>query len=799
MPLTRRRTVALLATAVVVAFLAGIVTGIALERHRSATEPGAGPATSAVEPTSPPGLTTEPSPPPGAPPTVPAQAVTDETDGYLWKPVRIGGGGNISGIGAANDGTLVARSDVYGAYIRRAGTGEWRQLLTVDSVPAEFHLPKMGKGVQEVAVAPSDSNHVYVMWAGHLLASSDGGATFAVTAFGPTPWDANGPFGRGFGDKMAVAPDDPNLVLAAGPATALRRSTDGGATWADTTVPAGAAEPKLSADTGGEIPSVGITGIAFDPNRPGVVFAASWGNGVYRSTDGGETWSAIGGPTAVEHAAIDAGGAYYALDGDRDGPFTVQRYDAATWKAITPSEWRPGSIADVENPFLAASPTDPGIVVIGYAGQMFASRDGGAAWSALDWSDTDGDLPWLRTDGEDYYLVASDLIFDPSTPNRLILATGTGVRVAQLGDSDTLQWGSATRGMETMVATGSASTRNGPPIFGVFDFGQFGGSADLDGFALLKGPTGDFAGTTSLAASPFADGFAVSATTSYIGDKPPNYSGWTDDGGATWHRFGSLPAGAKDGSGFGYGAIAVGEPDNIVWAPGRFYATTQSSFQPYYTTDRGETWKPVELPGVSTYPPDTIGGFMFGRNYQTVTADPVAPGTFYISMIGEGLFRTTDRGATWERIHDGAFSYGDPTAGALLEAMPGASGQLFFTDGSGGGHDYEGAQDYAGSPFIRSRDGGAIWEPVAGVDKVLTFGFGAPAPGQSAAAIYLAGAVNGDYGIWRSIDDGTSWHRIAEYPLTVDWVSSISGDVNTFGTVYIGFAGSSYAYGVPVD
>ena len=54
----------------------------------------------------------------------------------------------------------------------------------------------------------------------------------------------------------------------------------------------------------------GITGILFDPAVGGVVngatqtiFASSYGNGVYESTNGGATWKALtGGPIDVEYA-----------------------------------------------------------------------------------------------------------------------------------------------------------------------------------------------------------------------------------------------------------------------------------------------------------------------------------------------------------------------------------------------------------------------------------------------------------------------------------------------------------------
>ncbi len=129
--------------------------------------------------------------------------------------------------------------------------------------------------------------------------------------------------------------------------------------------------------------------------------------------------------------------------------------------------------------------------------------------------------------------------------------------------------------------------------------------------------------------------------------------------------------------------------------------------------------------------------------------------------------------------------------------MPGKAGNLFYTDGSIGGHDYQGPQQYGGSSLMRSTDGGATWAAVPGVSKVLAIGFGAPRPGTSTATIYLSGTVGTTYGIWRSTDDAASWTMIADYPYVIDWVTTISGDADTFGLVYIGFLGSSFVHGKP--
>ena len=119
-----------------------------------------------------------------------------------------------------------------------------------------------------------------------------------------------------------------------------------------------------------------------------------------------------------------------------------------------------------------------------------------------------------------------------------------------------------------------------------------------------------------------------------------------------------------------------------------------------------------------------------------------------------------------------------------IQSVPGEAGNLFYTPGIG-----------TGNQFCQSTNGGSTWTAVANVTAVDAFGFGAAAPGQSYPAIYIAGWVNNVYGIWQSINDAQSWTQIGTYPDgSLDQITTISGDPNVYGQVYVGFAGSGYAY-----
>ena len=143
------------------------------------------------------------------------------------------------------------------------------------------------QGVYEIQIAPSNSNIMYMMYDGYVFKSTNKGTTWTQTAFAQQAADnANDNYGQ-VGQKMAIDPNNPNIVYVGTETAGMFVTTNGGTTWSSVSaVPVGS--------------GAGITGILFDPAVGGVVdgvtqtiFASSYGNGVYESTNGGTTWTAL--------------------------------------------------------------------------------------------------------------------------------------------------------------------------------------------------------------------------------------------------------------------------------------------------------------------------------------------------------------------------------------------------------------------------------------------------------------------------------------------------------------------------
>ena len=88
--------------------------------------------------------------------------------------------------------------------------------------------------------------------------SNDKGTTWTKTAFAQVTENPNDPY-RMNGQKMAVDPNNPNVVYVGTPQNGLFVTTDGGASWQKVS-----AVPVSAQDASWQYP--GITGITFDPH-----------------------------------------------------------------------------------------------------------------------------------------------------------------------------------------------------------------------------------------------------------------------------------------------------------------------------------------------------------------------------------------------------------------------------------------------------------------------------------------------------------------------------------------------------
>lgn len=662
-----------------------------------------------------------------------------------WKPVKIGAGGWITGMDIAPDGTMIGRTDTHGAYLWDGSA--WTQLITANSMPASFSY---SGGVYEIRVAASNSNIFYMAVGDGIYKTTDKGLSWIKTGFPATVFEPNSG-NRMDGQKLAIDPTNPNVVFAGTQNNGLLVTRDGGTTWQKVTaVPQGA-----------NTNDPGLTGIVIQGST---VYVGTAGSGVYRSADGGYTWKAIGGPVDISHAAISKDGSYYA-SGNTDT--ALWKYANGSWTKLIASEVHGVAI----DPFNSSH-----VVVTRSSGNIQESKDGGATWTGWNWAnqlESSNDIPWLENSGG--YMSTGGVLFDPLVSGKLWQSAGVGVWHTpvpiDMQWNTPVVWNSQSRGIEQLVTNDIIAPAGANPVFASWDR-PFFEKSDLDSYSTAYGG-GQFSMGWSVDYATTNSKFIVGISDWWGTDD----SGFSADGGATWQKFASLPTWALNSVG---GSIAASTPNNIIWAP-------SGNNAPAYTLDGGKTWKLINIAGKTDWSALHSAYYL---DRTTITADRVQPNTFYLYDVATGVYRTTDGGVNWTKVFSGQISAYSQW-NAKIEAVPGRAGELFFTAGP-----------LDGDPtvpmnvsFMRSKDGGATWQSVTNVQEVHTFGYGAPSAAGGPASVYIVGYVKGVYGVWYSADDAQTWTQIGQNPLhSLDNIKTISGDMDQFGRVYVGFGGSGYAY-----
>lgn len=663
-----------------------------------------------------------------------------------WKPLRIGAGGWCTGMDIAPDGTMVTRTDTYGGYLWQEADDEWQQLVSLESMPAP---PRGYAGILELCIAPSDSNVIYMMIADALFRSDDRGKRWLRTAVTFPEQDANSPK-RFYGQKMAVHPSNPDVVLAGTQNAGVFLTRDGGKTSIKTNAP----------------DATYITGIVFSADGQ-TAFLAAAEHGCYRSIDGGEIWAPIAGPINGDQATLDINGDYLLTDWA-----ALHRYKDGAWKALYTTPGAHGVTVDPHNPGHIVTCLD--------SGSLCASRDNGETWTGQNWAYTgtaEGDIPWIDSGGAiNGYMAVGRLMFDPVVPNRLWMSQGIGVcytdDIEFVPDwSHQIVWRSQSRGIEQLCSNDICAPKGGKVLLASWDRPVFTKDEDdlnqyedaylPDRTVFSMGWCLDYAST---------DPSFVCGLVNYWGDN--KHSGFTRDG-KTWTPFAVQPA-VNDGVG---GSIAALTPDNILVAPANRQPAT-------YTKDGGKTWAPIVLEGL----PDWNGfHWAYYLKRRTVAADRVKPNTAYIYAVAEtdsfgALYETVDGGDTFTRIYDGHIVPVDYYNSTLL-AMPGRAGELWYGAGP------QGARD-PWQPMMRSTDAGRTWIKVEGIMQPHYFGFGAE--GEVATAAYDGDGKN--FGIYRSTDSGQTWEYLGLPLNRLDAIGAVGCDANVKGRVYVGFGGSGFAY-----
>ena len=737
---------------------------------------------------------------------------------YTWRNVQIYGGGFIVGIvfNQTEPNLVYTRTDIGGAYRLDNATSRWVPLL--DSISwDDWNLT----GVASIASDPVNPNNVYFAvgtytndWTsqnGAILRSSDRGATWQRTML-PFKIGGNMP-GRGAGERLAVDPNRNSVIYLAAPSgNGLWRSTDSGVTWSKvTSFPNPGNYVENPTDPNGYLTdNQGVYWVVFD-KRTGTagnttqtiyVGVADLGTSIYRSTDGGASWSVVPGQPVgfLPHKGVldTTSDFLYVAYSDKGGPYDgghgdLWKLNTATgaWTLISPI---PSSNTN-DNYFgysgLSVDRQNPNtIMVTGYSSwwpdtQIWRSTNGGTTWSRIwDWTrypnrsfrytqDVTA-APWLKWPATPICgggrpgaevnpklgWMTETLEIDPFNSNRFMYGTGATL----YGSTNLTTWDLSTtsqitirvmaQGIEETAVQDLISPPSGAPLISAL--GDITGFRHNDVTVVPSAQAQPVRGSSvSLDYAELSPSYIVRAANGDTANCEKSLAISTD-GGTSWAAVSAQPSGLTGGGSVAVSATGGGK---IVWSP--------AGVGVFYTTGGGKSWT------ASTGIPARA----------RVASDRVNPSKFYGFKSGT-FYVSTDGGKTFA-----ARATGLPLGGPVrFKAVPGREGDIWLAGGAEWDNVYG---------LWRSIDSGSTFTKLANVEEADNVGFGKAATGQTYPALYAPAQVAGVRGIFRSIDAGQTWVRINDdqHQWGRAGETSITGDSRIFGRVYIGTNGRGVIYG----
>ncbi|WP_371645568.1 RICIN domain-containing protein [Streptomyces sp. NBC_00597] len=644
-------------------------------------------------------------------------------------------------------GLLYARTDMGGAYRWDVAAEQWIpltdwlgekdwNLLGIDSLatdpvdPARLYL----------ATGTYTNN-----WAGNgaILRSTDRGRTFQRTDL-PFKLGANED-GRGAGERLAINPAENGTLLLGTRKNGLWRSSDHGVTWSQISsfpVKDGASSGAgISFVTYGPAGSRTIyVGVA---DKSTSLYRSTDGGSTWQAVSGQPTGQmpqhgVLSGDGSLYLTYANTVGPNGATAG------SVWKYTPAggAWKNVSPSSGSYGFSG------LAVDPEKPSTVMVTTLDrwwpedELYRSTDGGTTWKAqaAKSARSASAAPYVGT-GIGHWMTA--LAIDPFDSGHVLYGTGSGIwrsKDAIATDSGgTSHWTAGARGLEETALMDVIAPPGGATVISAM--------GDLGGFrhdSLTRVPAGRLDNPMMITSTDIDFAQSNPSVMVRVGRGGAQDGAYSTDGGTSWNGFKAEPVGSADS---GHVALAA-DGSTIVWTEsGQVpYRSTdkgttwskvsglgtdavvvadRSSAETFYSlaggtlhasTDGGATFtaRATNLPaGRLTAVPGIAGDLWIadgargllhstdgGRTFTTLQTvqsasalgfGKAAPGGAYqaLYLIGTvkdvtGVFRSTDKGATWLRVNDDAHQWGSIGGVGVIAGDPDTYGRVYVgTNGRG--------------------------------------------------------------------------------------------------------------------
>jgi photosystem II stability/assembly factor-like uncharacterized protein len=677
---------------------------------------------------------------------------------YKWKSVIAGGGGFIDGIvyHPAEKGLVYLRTDMGGAYRWNPKTEEWVNITDMFG-RNDADVP----GVLSLALDPNDTNKVYMMtgkytqdWAGKgvFISSNDRGITYKKI---PLEFKVGGnEDGRGAGERLAVDPNKGSILFMGSTKDGLWKSSDSGDSWT-----------RVVSFT-----PVNINFVFFDKSsgskgaasRRIFVSAAENGKSFYVSNDAGATWKLVpGAPLRLMalRADMEADNMYITFS-DFPGP------NGATWGLgfkynVTSGVWTDLKLPEGQGGFSGVSvdAQNPKHILIstldnwGGPDDIYRTTNGGKTWTkkikGAKWDYSYA--AYVSHDNTPHWIAV--VAIDPFDSNKAMWVTGYGLWATKNLSANPCTWYFNDKNLEQTVPLQIISPMSGEAhlvsALGDQDGFRYVDNMDVSPPDKHKPPRW----TTLSVAYASLDPMKMVKTI----NKPP-YGAMSVDNGINWLDFKVKPADAKSGGGTRSIALS-GDGKSIVWLPEKAVLV--------WSKDNGNTW-------------NKCGG---GVPAVRPIADTVHPSKFYAYDSNSGSMWVSDNGGESFSRRGGEFQFVSKWTvdDCMAAVVPGFENHVWVTADTKG--------------LFRTENSGDSVIKIETVEEAYRMGFGMAAPGNTYPAVFIVGKVAGVAGFFRSDDAGATWVRINDDEHQYGWIHCIIGDPRIYGRCYVSPEGRGVLYG----
>ena len=700
---------------------------------------------------------------------------------------------------------LYARTDIGGAYRWNQTASSWTPItdgLGFGGAESSYH------GIESMAVDPNDDRLVY-MAAGmyntdkadaRLYISSDRGDHWTFVNLPFSTGGNNG--GRAMGERLMVDPNKPSTLFYGSRTAGLWKSADSGRTWAQVT---SLSSVKMTQDqikaAGGS--AMGIELVVADTGTKGTGTAtqtlyaavapdyasvAGLGSNLYRSTNGGASWTALTTPVSgyhIPHIVRSADGPLYIVftkdaGPGAGGPARLYKFDGTTWTLLKSEDPNGGTNFGLGGLSVHGSGASTRIALGvtnswgSWSGQQIVqlSDDGG-----LTWREIEATMPGETASGW-----VADVEIDPSNRDHILHVHGGGIVETRNASSTTPTWHGNIAGIEEIAAQSIIAPPSGASYLLINSSGDVGTWVHTDvaakptrapGLGWSNGISADMA---------WSDPQYIAASGA-INSSNTGTGYWSGDGGKTWTTFASLPAGAATNTS-SESSMAVTARNKAVWAP--------ANSVPSYTTDNGATWTATNLPALAA-----VG---WNRGYR-LAADRKNPNKVYAYDSGGAWWASAGRFyVSTDGGHSFALSQGSVTASLApngwgvtsMAVNPNVEGDIWLADGNALYHSVDSGASWQKLSQFASVQSGNPWPDLQGA-SIVALGkakAGAPYP----AAVYVVGTVSGVWGVYRSDDGGATWTRFNDDAHQFGGIGVMAADQNLYGRIYVSGTGRGLLY-----